>query len=492
MALTINTNLASINAQRNLSMSSGSLNTSLQRLSSGLRINSAKDDAAGLAISDRMTTQINGLNQASRNANDAISLSQTAEGAMQEMTNNLQAIRTLAVQAANASNSASDRAALDQEVQQRLSEIQRIATQTSFNGQKILDGTFGNAAFQVGANVGDTISINLTQGVKASQMGQIASQTATVTGTALSGTGTIAVGNNTPSVIQVSVAGAGGATNGLSAGSAYAKALAINSSSVSGLTASASNNTEFAVGATVPGTGGYGLTINGQAIFTANTSAQTSQQIADAINANQSTTGVTASLDATGAKLYLAAADGRDIDVTQAWTGTASGGLATGTASAATATAPAYAAGAVGATTVLAHNYGQVTLTATQAITVTGDNAVLGGISGTVSLGAATLSTQNVLSVANANATINSVDAALQTVSSLRSTFGAIQNRFQSTINSLGATTENLTAARSRVLDTDFAAETANLTKNQILTQAGTAILAQANSLPQSVLKLLQ
>ncbi len=174
MPVVINTNVLSLNAQRNLSRSDGTLATALQRLSSGLRINSAKDDAAGLAIANRFTTQIRGLNQAVRNANDGISLAQTAESALDELTNNLQRIRELAVQSANATNSASDRAALDQEVQQRLAEINRIASQTSFNGQKVLDGSFGTAQFQVGANVGETISVNLTTGVRADQLGQIA------------------------------------------------------------------------------------------------------------------------------------------------------------------------------------------------------------------------------------------------------------------------------------------------------------------------------
>ena len=173
MALVINTNVMSLNAQRNLSTSGSQLATSLQRLSSGLRINSAKDDAAGLAISDRMTTQINGLNQAARNANDGISLAQTTEGALQEVTNNLQRIRELAVQSANATNSDSDRGALDQEVQQRLAEVDRIATQTSFNGRKVLDGSFGNATFQVGANVGETISVGLTTSVKTRTIGNM-------------------------------------------------------------------------------------------------------------------------------------------------------------------------------------------------------------------------------------------------------------------------------------------------------------------------------
>src|SRR5262245_24527250 len=193
MALTINTNVMSLNAQRNLTTSSSALANSLQRLSSGLRINSAKDDAAGLAISDRMTTQINGLNQAVRNANDGISLAQTTEGALQEVTNNLQRIRELSVQAANATNSASDLAALDQEVQQRIAEVNRIATQTSFNGRKVLDGSFGGATFQVGANVGETITLQLSASVKSSAMGAISSSTGTLDLTTVMNAGTPAV-----------------------------------------------------------------------------------------------------------------------------------------------------------------------------------------------------------------------------------------------------------------------------------------------------------
>src|SRR4029453_3382308 len=209
MAQVINTNTLSLNAQRNLTTSGSQLATALQRLSSGLRINSAKDDAAGLAISNRFTTQINGLNVAARNASDGISLAQTTESALGELTNNLQRIRELAVQSANATNSASDRAALDQEVQQRLAEIDRIATQTSFNGQKVLDGSFGTANFQVGANAGETISINLSQGVRASQTGQIpiSSSPAEVSTAALSGTGTIQVGSGTAATVGISKAG---------------------------------------------------------------------------------------------------------------------------------------------------------------------------------------------------------------------------------------------------------------------------------------------
>src|SRR5512147_1700375 len=233
MSLVINTNTMSLNAQRNLSTSGSMLSTALQRLSSGLRINSAKDDAAGLAISERFTTQIRGLSQAARNANDGISLAQTAEGAIGELTNNLQRIRELAVQAANATNSASDRVALDQEVQQRLQEINRIASQTSFNGRKVLDGTFGNATFQVGANVGETISVGLSTSMRLTALGKTADyvggaaySTATavgqqgtgVTANALNNNVSIAVGSG--QAVNVGVSAAGTAA-GQSAGSAY-------------------------------------------------------------------------------------------------------------------------------------------------------------------------------------------------------------------------------------------------------------------------------
>ena len=505
MALVINTNVMSLNAQRNLSTSGSALATSLQRLSSGLRINSAKDDAAGLAISTRMTTQINGLNQAVRNANDGISLAQTTEGALQEVTNNLQRIRELAVQSANASNSDSDRAALDQEVQQRIAEIDRIASQTSFNGRKVLDGTFGSATFQVGANVGETIGVNLSTGVKATQIGQIAQATSAteVNNTALSGTATIQVGSSAAVTVGASKAGT---QPGQTAGSAWAKAQAISAASVPGLTVSATNNVEFAIGATTStGTVGtpvatalYSLHINGKDIFAsfdATTGATLStQQISDAINAQSSTTGVSAALS--GTKLLLSAADGRDIVVNQTDGTGVTGGLAAGTAQ--TVNGTAYTAGTLdtvaNGVTAASTNGGTLTFSATQNIVLTGDGTAYGfaAANNTIALDTNTLSSVGVTTVSKANDAIQRIDSALTSVSSLRGNLGAIQNRFESTISSLQGVSENLTASRSRILDTDFAAETAALTRAQILQQAGTAMVAQANSIPQSVLTLLK
>jgi flagellin len=484
MALSINTNIASLNAQRNLQKSQESLNTSLQRLSTGLRINSAKDDAAGLAISTRFTTQINGLNQAVRNANDGISLAQTGEAALDEITNNLQRIRELAVQSANSTYSASDRQALDAEVSQRLAEIDRIGSQTSFNGQKILDGSFGNAAFQVGANVGETVNVNLATGVKASQIGKIATNGGTlVSGVALvAGAMTIKVGVDTPQSVGGSVDGTkyigtdvANALAGQDDTSAYAKAESINSASIPGLSATATTVgaenvfTDFGVEAGKD----YSLAINGTTVFSLTGGAFTSAQALDAINQQSNLTGVTASAGPTSTAstqgIILTAVDGSNItlDETKA-SAYSAGGLANGL-------------------TV----QGKVTLTASDTITVTGGTAI-GATGGPYALGTGTLSSANVSSVASANDAIFRIDSALKSVSTLRSDFGAVQNRFESTITNLQTISENLSAARGRILDADFAAETANLTKSQILQQAGTAILAQANALPQAALSLLQ
>ncbi|MEM7502146.1 MAG: flagellin [Pseudomonadota bacterium] len=469
MALTINTNVASLNAQRNLNRSQGLLNQSLERLSTGLRINSAKDDAAGLAISERFTTQIRGLNQAVRNANDGISLAQTSESALAEVTNNLQRIRELAVQSANSTNSASDRAALDAEVQQRLAEVDRIASQTSFNGLKVLDGTFGTATFQVGANVGESISVNLTTGVRTSQVGQIATATGQVTANALADGGvTIAVG-----------AGQAVSIGASASGSAADKAAAITAASVPGLTATAENAATGAFTTTSTGAGQtYDLDINGTAIYSAYdlnaNPALTGGDVATQINLFASQTGVSASFDAGTGDITLTTTDGRNIVADETLGGGATGGIADAVA----------AAG--GATTL-----GQISLTATDNITLTGAFADL-GLGAVIAKDSQTLDNVNISTVAGANNTISRVDAALTTISSLRSEFGAIQNRFESTIVNLQTVSESLSASRGRIQDADFAAETAALTKAQILQQAGVAILSQANAQPQLALSLLQ
>ncbi len=478
MSLTLDTNINSLNAQRNLTTSQASLSQALQRLSSGLRINSAADDAAGLAISSQFTTQINGTNQAVHNANDAISETQTAGGALSTLTDSLQSIRTLAVEAANGSNSAADRAALDQQVQQQIAEITRIASQTSFNGLNVLDGSSGTTTYQVGANVGDTISVNLSQGVRADQIGQYASSTNLVTGALATGDLSLQVGNGPVVSIAASVAGTGNA--GQTAGSAYAVAQAINSAGVTGLTATASTATAAAAFATVTGTAAgdtYKLNINGVDIFGSTGKALgvggtvTQSNVQTAINAVSAQTGVVASADSTG-KLVLTAADGSNITATQVI-----GGAATG-------------AGAGAGT--LAATVGNLTVSAASAITVAGTTPGNAGLTaGTVAASTGLLSTQNVLTVTGANSTIHSIDSALATVSQFQSQLGAIQNRFTSTVGNLQATAQNLTSSRSTIQDADFAAETAKLTQSQVLQQAGISVLAQANAAPQLILKLL-
>jgi len=486
MPLTLNTNIDSLNAQRNLTNSKATLSQALQRLSSGLRINSAADDAAGLAISQQFTTQINGTNQAVNNANDAVSEAQTAGGALSTLTDALQSIRTLAVESANGSNSAADRAALDAQVQQQIAEITRIASQTSFNGTKVLDGSSGVTTFQVGANVGNTISVNLAQGVRADQIGQVASGSGTnVTATALTGSNlTIQVGTGTAVSIGASVAGSAGTTAGQSSYSAYSKVQAINAAGVAGLTASAST-TATGAAAFSNITGGsagttYALTINGVAIYAAGTAIATGQvltgsAVATQINLYSSQTGVTAGLSATGA-LQLTAADGRDINQVETVT------LGTGGTGA-------------GAGIAAAQTRGTITLSAASNIVIGGAGSADVGFNAggqTISLSAATLANANVLTVTGANNTIAAVDSALATVSAFQSQLGAIQNRFTSTVKNLQSTVQNLTSSRSTIQDADFAAETAKLTQSNVLQQAGISILAQANQQPQLILKLLQ
>ena len=378
----INTNVASLNAQRNLAASQSSLSTSIQRLSSGLRVNSAKDDAAGLAIADRMNTQVRGLDVAARNANDGISLSQTAEGALGKVGDMLQRMRELAVQSSNATNTQTDRNSLDAEVVQLKAEINRVATQTSFNGVKLLDGSFSGANFQVGANAGETINV------------------ATIT--------------------NAQTAVLGGTVN-----------VATASAAASGLTGFA---TAVAAG---------GVTVNGVdigAIPAAGSALERAGQLVNSINQVSGQTNVGASYDSATGQITLRSSSGA---ITIAGT-----------------TNDATVAGFANATTAA---------TATTGIT---------GL--------------NVQSYANSQLALTQIDAALSQVNTARGNLGAIQNRFSNAIDSINVTNENITAARGRILDADFAKESANLARAQVLQQAGTAMVAQANALPNGVLQLLR
>ncbi|MGY3265468.1 flagellin [Lysobacter sp. HA35] len=378
----INTNVMSLNAQRNLTTSGASLATSIQRLSSGLRINSAKDDAAGLSISERMTSQIRGLDQAARNANDGVSLAQTAEGALGEVGNNLQRIRELAVQASNGTNSQSDRDALNAEVTQLQSEIQRVSSTTKFNGVNLLDGSFAGVAFQVGANSGETITV--------------------------------------ASIANVQTSALGGAVTRYSG--------SVGASAVTGFA------TAIAAG---------GVKINGTdigAVAAAGSAQERVGQLAEAINRVSAQTGVGASYD---------------------------------------------------------QSSGQLTLSSSAAITITGttNDATVAGFANAFSATSSTttgIGNVNVSSFAGAQMAIDVADAALKSVNTSRANLGALQNRFSSVVSNLNTTSENLSASRSRIRDADYAKETAELSRTQILQQAGTAMLAQANQATQGVLSLLR
>ncbi|MBN4958332.1 MULTISPECIES: flagellin [Stenotrophomonas] len=392
MAQVINTNTMSLNAQRNLSTSGSSLATTIQRLSSGSRINSAKDDAAGLAISERFGTQIRGTDVAIRNANDGISLAQVAEGSLTEIGNNLQRVRELSVQASNATNSASDRKALQAEVTQLVSEIDRVAKQSDFNGTKLLDGTFSSQLFQVGANAGQAIAIDKTIDAKAGSLG----------------TSTFATGATAALAASTDGARFSGTVMGVDIGTVEVKAGA--------------------------------------------TTADASKAVATAINAKIGEAGIYAEANADGSLKLSSVKEGKAV---------AAADIAL-MRSDYDATAKTWGAAAAAG----AYTAGTDTSANVQKLDV---STVLGA--------------QQALEV---------VDKALGAINSTRADLGAIQNRFTSVVANLQTSSENLSASRSRIKDTDFAKETAELTRTQILQQAGTAMLAQANQVPQGVLSLLR
>lgn len=486
MASFINTNIASLNAQRNLSTSSAGLETALQRLSSGLRINSAKDDAAGLAISSRFTSQIKGLNQAARNANDGISLAQTAEGALGEIGNNLQRIRELAVQSANATNSASDRNALNAEATQLISEITRVAGQTAFNGVNLLDGSFANQDFQVGANANQTIRVGSISDSRATALGShTMTLDGTVTGNTKGAAADLTGGNTIGAEANLTFTTSAGTTAAISYGAnadAKAIAAAINTGAAGvGITATASNSATLG---NLGSAGTVSMTLNGTAISATVADATDMTEVMAAINGASSTTGVTANFSSTSSKseLTLSTTDGRDISVLDF---NNSGATKTADFSGVTLTG--------GAATDSTIKTGTVTLSSTKGrIDTASANADVFANAGTNTSSFSSLAGLSLGTAAGAQSALGVIDAALASVNSSRADLGAIQNRFSSVISNLQTTSENLSASRSRIQDTDFASETATLTRGQILQQAGTAMLAQANSLPNGVLSLLR
>lgn len=480
MSLTINTNIAALNSQRNLSGSQDKLNLAIQRLSSGLRINSAKDDAAGLAISERMTAQVRGLNQASRNANDGISLAQTAEGALVQITNNLQRVRELAVQSANATNSTTDRAALNAEASALISEIDRVAQSTTFNGVKLLDGTFTSQTFHVGADTGSnnqiTISSIASSRSNALGVGSGSSYSSTLAVAAPSAPAALTAGGITLNGYNVGASASDGVSTAGATYSALSKANAINAVSGStGVTATVAA-TSIAKTATGAASAAWAFTLNGVAISgttAAISAAGDASDIAAKVNAVSNQTGVTASIS--GAVWTLSAADGRNIDISAVTAGT------TGVGAAATT---------VGTLTLSSSSSAGITLGGAQA-TAAIFGVVGQAVAATATAGAG-VSSIDLTTSSGASSAITTIDSALATVNTSRGSLGAYQNRFASTVVSLQTTAENVSAARSRIQDADYATETANLTKASIVQQAGVAMLAQANALPQQILSLLR
>jgi len=508
MGLFINTNTSSINARRKLTSSSNALSRSFERLSSGLRINSARDDAAGLAISNRMTAQIRGLDQAVRNSNDGISLAQTAEGALNETTNLLQRVRELAVQSASDNNNPSDRASLNEEVIQLVDEINRIAQNTSFNGNKLLNGDIINSVLQVGANVGETLSVR----VDSAEANQLSRQMRRVSdvGTNANLGGTLQIITKvTPTTtktteIRVSVNADDSLSTSNQQFSAIAKAAAINDAyEFTGVKAIVGNTTVGSVNSStlagghnandVIGGGKLDETdffiLNGMKIAGFDVLQNDSDNtLVDAINAVIDETGIIASLDG-NSNLVLTAEDGRNIEIT----------LSSGTVGAITGLLDV----GPGAATLSAVFGGEITLQSNQQIDIVfGSNANNGlgnmrldnGSIGTAIFGVSSdfsVETLDITTRASSNLAIEIADLALEQISAQRASLGAIQNRLESTINNLTTNSENLSASRSRILDADFAAETANLSRNQIIQQAGVSILAQANQQPQIALSLL-
>ncbi|MFC7461521.1 flagellin, partial [Hydrogenophaga defluvii] len=483
-------------AQRNLTTSQGSLSQAIQRLSSGLRINSAKDDAAGLAISERFTSQIRGLNQAARNANDGISLAQTAEGALKAAGDILQRVRELAVQSANASNSAGDRQALNQEVGQLVSELDRIAQTTEFNGQKLLNGSFGTAQFQVGANAGQTIAAT-TSNLRTTQYGN---HRVTTTGPGIQFAPALPFTNN--GVLAgdtVEINGAAGSATVSYAINAQAKDMAdaINQTTDrTGVRASA--RTELGMSFSATGFYSLELTSSNSTLETVSFTLPSTQG-ADglsaaiaAINERTGKTGITATLDAAGTGLMLSNTTGNNIMIGEVVT---NAGNVTMQKYARDATQALVAVG--GGVTMLTPNAGNFNYVTSGYLALDSDRSFAVNANGGTAVADASstllkVSDLDVLSFAKASDAIRTVDAALAFISGERAKLGALQSRFETTVGNLQITSENLSASRSRILDADFAAETAMLSKAQILQQAGTAMVAQANQLPQGVLALLR
>ncbi|MFL1806595.1 flagellin [Plesiomonas shigelloides] len=478
MAITVNTNVTALNAQRNLNKTNNALNVSMQRLSTGNRINSAKDDAAGMQIANRLGSQISGLGVAMKNANDGISIAQTAEGAMQESTNILNKMRDLALQSANGSNSDADRAAMQKEVDSLKNEMTRIAETTTFGGQKLIDGSFGTKSFQVGSEANETIDISLGN-MTAAKLGANKANTNNV-GAPLAGVDAANV-NNSVTAGKLTIKGKADEDITVAAGDTAKKiADAVNAkSNTTGVNATAKTSVDVTL------TGGkldidLSSTTSGAKTERITVNSDDLNDHAKAINDKSAKTGVKAKVENGTLKLFNE--NGEDIRIENK--GSADGETTVGGV-ALKAGATAGDAIVVAGKVEYSSNSGAFSVFSDQATHGTGvANAVVS--SSQVAVSTIDMSTQD-----GAQDAISVIDGALAAIDDQRSDLGALQNRLSSTISNLGNIQENTTAGRSRIMDVDFASETTNMTKQQILQQAGTAMLAQAKQLPQSALSLL-
>ncbi|MEZ1509730.1 flagellin [Pseudomonas soli] len=484
MALTVNTNIASVTTQVNLNKASTAQTTSMQRLSSGLRINSAKDDAAGLQIANRLTSQINGLGQAVKNANDGISIAQTAEGAMQASTDILQKMRTLALSSATGSLSPDDRKSNNDEYQALTAELNRISATTTFGGQKLLDGSYGTKAIQVGANANETINLTLDN-VSAKSIGSQQLKT-----------GNISISKDGLAAGKLAVTG-NGQTKTVNYGlGASAKDVAAQlNGAIGGLTATASTEVKLdASGATAAAPANFDLTVGGSTVSFVGVTDNAS--LADQLKSNAAKLGISVNYDESTKNLEIKSDTGENITF-------APKAGAPGVKIAAKNGSGTYGAAvplnaAAGDKSVVT---GQISLDSAKGYSIAdgagangaGSTAALYGTGVTsVSSKKTNVSDTDVTSATNAQNAVAVIDKAIGSIDSVRSGLGATQNRLTTTVDNLQNIQKNSTAARSTVQDVDFASETAELTKQQTLQQASTAILSQANQLPSSVLKLLQ
>ena len=477
MAMTINTNVVSINAQRNLSLSGGSLSTTMQRLSSGLRVNSAKDDAAGLAIAERMNAQSRGLAVAARNANDGISLAQTAEGALGKVGDMLQRMRELAVQASNATNSADDRKALQAEVSQLTAEIDRVAKTSSFNGKNLLDGSFAGGVFQVGAGAGDNITVGGITNAKADALGTIEVGTSSKN---INTTATLADFGKPVYGMSIKVGdGASIALGTIDAASSKTERLgqvvaAINAKTAdTGVTAFLEEKADGTYDLSLRSDSKQAVTLSGGSAaltgfaagvveYAAGKVTKTTAEVAFVFGADTDASNVKERIEAAYANLGLSTPTSGDVFT---------------------------AIGALDGSAAKAQDAVSKFETALAALTSTAAAGDLGITTATKSTGINDLS---VTTQAGAWEALKTIDAAIDQVNSARADLGALQTRFEKSIENIDIMNENISAARGRIVDADFATETANLSRAQILQQAGTAMVAQANQLPQGVLSLLQ